>query len=87
MLAKWLDLYENVVKAEYRGFGIYGNRTVAPEIDGPEFGDALIRLLNTARYRESAAEVGRLCRAAGGRALAAQIILDSASLGKVLAGK
>ena len=66
-------------RAEYVGIGIYGNRSVAPEIDATEFGDAISRLLSPSeeaeRFSRKAKEIGEVCmRAPGKRGAAAKIL-------------
>ena len=81
ILAQWLDLYDMAVRAEYVGIGIYGNRSVAPEIDATELGAAISRLLSPSeeakKFSQKAKEIGELCRAAPGKKGAVARILES----------
>jgi hypothetical protein len=86
-LAKWFDLYDNAIKAEFRGFGIYGNKQAAPEIEAEEFGNALKRIIGgneSFKFQESAKLVRDLCVRAGGKTAAADRVMEVAALGKHL---
>ena len=80
ILAQWYDLYDMAVRAEYVGIGIYGNRSVAPEIDGTEFGAAISRLLSPSgeakKFALKAKEIGEICRGAPGKKGAVSKILE-----------
>jgi UDP:flavonoid glycosyltransferase YjiC (YdhE family) len=80
ILAQWYDLYDNANRAEYRGIGVYGNRSSAPDIDAEEFAAALSRTVGPGPeaegYRSRALEISGLCRAAGGRKAAVDRILE-----------
>ena len=82
ILAQWYDLYENAVKAEYRGFGIYGNREAAPSVEAKEFGKAVQRIMGDTKeaiqFKERAEWIGELCRKAGGRKTAVDHLLNLA---------
>jgi len=68
------------VRAEYVGIGIYGNRSVAPDIDATEFGAAISRLLSpkeeAEKFAKKAEVIGELCRGAPGKKGAAVKILE-----------
>ena len=70
------------VRAEYAGIGIYGNRSVAPDIDATEFGAAISRLLSPSEeaqgFAQKAKEIGELCRGAPGKKGAVVKILELA---------
>ena len=87
ILAQWLDLYDMATRAEYVGIGIYGNRSVAPEIDATEFGAAVSRLLapgeEAERFAQKAKEIGKACRMAPGKKAAVAKILELAKDGEV----
>ena len=78
ILAQWYDCYDYACKAEYLGIGVYGNKSVAPEIDGTEFGNALLKVVGREdranEIRAKAEEVGRICQRSGGRRLAAELV-------------
>ena len=80
ILAQWFDLYDMAARAEYIGIGIYGNRSVAPEIDYTEFGAAIFRLLSLSeeaeKFSRRAKEIGEVCRAAPGKKGAVVRILE-----------
>ena len=67
-------------RVEYVGIGIYGNRSVAPDIDATEFGAAISRLLSPSeeaeKFAEKAKEIGELCMGAPGKKGAAAKILE-----------
>ncbi|TRM62784.1 hypothetical protein BD626DRAFT_403258 [Schizophyllum amplum] len=78
ILAQWSDTYYNAVAAEYRGIGVYGNKTCAPAVDAEEFSSALRRVTSgeeSARFKARADQVGVRCREAGGRRFAANVVL------------
>lgn len=68
-------------RAEYLGIGIYGNRSVAPDIDATEFGAAIARLLFPSEEADEissrAKEIGIACRNAPGKKGAVSKILES----------
>jgi hypothetical protein len=68
------------VRAEYIGIGIYGNRSVAPDIDAAEFGAAISRLLSPSeeagKFAQKAKEIGEVCRGAAGKKGAVAKILE-----------
>jgi UDP:flavonoid glycosyltransferase YjiC (YdhE family) len=81
ILAQWFDLYDMAVRAEYVGIGIYGNQSVAPEIDVTEFGAAVSRLLvpgEAEKFARKAKEVGEACKMAPGKKGVAAKILELA---------
>lgn len=55
------------------GGWIYGNRSVAPDIDADEFAAALSRVVGSGAeaegYRSRTLEISALCKEAGGRIL------------------
>ncbi|OGM39469.1 UDP-glucoronosyl and UDP-glucosyl transferase family protein [Aspergillus bombycis] len=42
----WLDTYDFALRAEWLGIGIWASRKTAPGVNGPELGQALIRVLS-----------------------------------------
>lgn len=81
ILAQWFDLYDTAGRAEYVGIGIYGNRSVAPEIDATEFGAAIFRLLSPSeveKFSRRAKEIGEVCGMAPGKKGAVAKILELA---------
>ena len=80
ILAQWVDLYDMAIRAEYTGIGIYGNRSVAPDIDATEFGAAISRLVSPSeeaeKFVQKAKEIGELCRGAPGKKGAVAKILE-----------
>ena len=85
ILPQWGDLYDNAVRVEYLGLGIYGNKTRPPAVGAVEFGAALLRIVGpgpeSEGFRQRACKVGELCRAAGGRKTAVDIILREMTKG------
>ena len=71
ILAQWYDLYDMAIRVEYLGIGIYGNKTVAPDIDAVEFGVAAARLVRPGKelegFRMRVRVVAEACRKAGGK--------------------
>ncbi|KAL1704341.1 hypothetical protein EV121DRAFT_291437 [Schizophyllum commune] len=79
ILAQWSDTYYNAGVAEYRGFGVYGNKTNPPDIDAAELSVALRRVMSREegpRFQARAREAQVKCREAGGRRRAADIVLE-----------
>lgn len=68
------------VRAEYRGIGIYGNKKVAPGIEGDEFGAALARLIRpgdeSKGFRARAKTISDICRKAGGKRTAVDKLME-----------
>ena len=68
------------IRAEYVGIGIYGNRSVAPNIDGTELAAAISRLLSPGeearKFAQKAKAIGELCRVAPGKKGAVAKILE-----------
>ena len=69
-------------QAAYRGIGIFGNKSVAPDIDTVEFGTAVARLVKPGKeseeFRARARRIGEQCRKAGGKRAAVDKILEFA---------
>ena len=67
-------------RAEYRGIGIFGNKSAAPDIDTIEFGTAVARLVKPGKeseeFRARARQIGEQCRKAGGKRAAVDKILE-----------
>ena len=67
-------------RAEYRGIGIFGNKSVAPDIETVEFGTAIARLVKAGKESEEfgarTQQIGELCRKAGGKRAAVDKILE-----------
>ena len=80
ILAQWYDLYDMAVRAEYLGIGIYGNKSVAPDIEAVEFGTAVARLIQpgkeSERFRTRAKAVAEACRKAGGKKTAVDKLIE-----------
>ncbi|KAE8350897.1 hypothetical protein BDV28DRAFT_150494 [Aspergillus coremiiformis] len=49
ILPVWLDTYDFALRAEWLGIGVWGSRKTAPAVNGPELGQALIRVLASAQ--------------------------------------
>ncbi|KAL2832900.1 hypothetical protein BDW59DRAFT_180514 [Aspergillus cavernicola] len=47
ILPTWFDTYDFAARVEYLGVGVWGNKSTAPTIKGPELGEALIRVLHS----------------------------------------
>lgn len=47
MIPVWYDTYEYAARVEYLGVGIWGSKKTAPAINGPELGDAFLRVLDS----------------------------------------
>lgn len=84
VLPPWLDCYDFAVRAEYFGFGVWGNKSVAPAVDGEELWRALTKVVGervdgTTKIREKAKQVGEMVRGKGeGRVKAVDAILNVA---------
>ncbi|KAL0951773.1 hypothetical protein HGRIS_008444 [Hohenbuehelia grisea] len=86
ILAMWLDLYDTASKVEYRGLGIYGNKSCAPGVDAVEFGKALARITTSGpeadQIKANTTRVAKLCKEAGGKKAAVDFILSTLDRGK-----
>jgi hypothetical protein len=89
VLPPWWDCYEFAARVEYLGIGIYGSRKskTAPECDASELAEALKTLTdegnaNGKQMRERAKKLAETCNAYGGRATAANKILEHAAMNK-----
>ncbi|KAL4820097.1 hypothetical protein BDW67DRAFT_172886 [Aspergillus spinulosporus] len=47
VLPVWFDTYDFAARVEYLGVGVWGSKTSAPAINGPELGKALLRVLHS----------------------------------------
>ncbi|KAL4783086.1 hypothetical protein BJX76DRAFT_348860 [Aspergillus varians] len=45
VLPVWFDTYDFAARVEYLGIGVWGSKTSAPVINGPELGNAFLRVL------------------------------------------
>ncbi|GAB1204834.1 hypothetical protein APSETT445_003497 [Aspergillus pseudonomiae] len=77
ILPVWLDTYDFAMRAEWLGIGIWASRKTAPVVNGPELGQALIRVLAGAasesmrhRAKTIAAELGPK----DGRVIASELV-------------
>lgn len=41
----WYDTYDFATRVEWLRIGVWGNRSVAPRVDGRELGQALVRVV------------------------------------------
>jgi len=80
VLPVWFDTYSYATRAEYRGFGIYGNKSSAPEVVSGEFTEALVRTLDDEVMKEKARAIGKLCRLRSGREVAVDKIMELGGL-------
>jgi UDP:flavonoid glycosyltransferase YjiC (YdhE family) len=86
VLPCWWDTYEFAARVEYLGIGIHASRKSksAPKANSIEFGEALITLNNEGSetsklIRERAKRLAEICNGYGGRAKAADTILEFAA--------
>ncbi|TRM59469.1 hypothetical protein BD626DRAFT_508407 [Schizophyllum amplum] len=91
ILPQWYDCYNTASTAEYVGLGVYGNKSCAPDIDAVELSLAIRAVVDKAEgqensYQRKAREVAAVCVAAGGRARAADILLEQLEGAKVEKG-
>lgn len=47
VLPVWYDTYDFATRVEWLGIGVWGNKTVAPRVDGAELGAALVRAITS----------------------------------------
>ncbi|KAL4777532.1 hypothetical protein BDW60DRAFT_213096 [Aspergillus nidulans var. acristatus] len=47
VLPVWFDTYDFAARVEYLGVGVWGSKTSAPAINGPELGEALLCVLHS----------------------------------------
>ncbi|KAF7979344.1 hypothetical protein HWV62_42771 [Athelia sp. TMB] len=76
ILPQWFDLYDNATRVAYLGIGACGSARTAPGLSTSELAEAVARVTGTPSYRERAEALGRVCRAKGGRARAAEFVLE-----------
>ena len=78
VLPMWVDLYDNAVRAEFLGVGIWGNKMAAPNWTADELGEAFLRVLGDAeeavKIRKKAYDLGKGFQKDPGRVRAAQEI-------------
>ena len=67
-------------RGEYRGIGIFGNKSVAPGIETVKFGTTIARLVKPGKesegFRARAQRIGELRRKARGKRAAVDKILE-----------
>ncbi|RAK79081.1 UDP-Glycosyltransferase/glycogen phosphorylase [Aspergillus fijiensis CBS 313.89] len=78
VLPGWQDCYENAVRTEWLGIGVYANKTAAPAVDADEFGRALIRVVGNVTMQAKAKELSALCCKREGRVVGAEKIAELA---------
>ncbi|KAL2872668.1 uncharacterized protein BJX67DRAFT_369251 [Aspergillus lucknowensis] len=72
ILPVWYDTYDYAVRVEYLGVGVWGSKTSAPAINGPELGRAFIRVLHSEEslaMREKARSIASKLADSDGRLL------------------
>jgi UDP:flavonoid glycosyltransferase YjiC (YdhE family) len=84
VLPMWADLYENAVRAEFLGIGVWGNKKAAPNWAAEELGEAFLRVLGdgeeAVKIRKKAHDLGRVFQKDPGRVRAAREIAKLAQL-------
>ncbi|KAH8599576.1 hypothetical protein B0O99DRAFT_612371 [Bisporella sp. PMI_857] len=83
VLPLWVDLYDNAVKIEYLGVGIWANKKAAPTWKAEELIPAFERVLGDSEeaenVRKKAKEIGEISQSRGpGRVLAARAVASLA---------
>jgi UDP:flavonoid glycosyltransferase YjiC (YdhE family) len=83
VLPCWFDTFDFAQRVEYHGIGIYGSRSVAPEVDAEELGKALVTITDPKNEKGKeivlrAKELGQVLKKYGGRKTAAEKILELA---------
>ncbi|KNG84909.1 diacylglycerol acyltransferase family [Aspergillus nomiae NRRL 13137] len=78
VLPAWQDCYENAARAEWLGIGVYGNKTQAPNINGRELSNALLKVMSDCSYKEKALDLAKLCQKKEGRVAGAEKIVELA---------
>lgn len=84
VLPAWFDCYDFAARAEYLGIGLWANRNSAPRVSGAELGDALLTILGSGGegndgFARKAEELSEKVRRYGGRAKAAELLLEWAT--------
>ncbi|PYI09645.1 diacylglycerol o-acyltransferase [Aspergillus sclerotiicarbonarius CBS 121057] len=76
VLPGWQDCYENAVRTESFGIGVYANKSAAPGVDTRELADALLKVVGNPSYQAKAAELSVLCLKKEGRVVGAEKIAE-----------
>jgi len=71
VLPVWFDTYEYAERAKYLGIGLIGNTGVAPRVEGAQFGNKLLQVLQDEALHARAKAVGEACSKREGREVAA----------------
>ena len=79
----WLDTYDFAVRVEWLGIGVYGNRSVAPEVDSHELAKAITSVISQREswrgsIYEKADRLAKICQKNDGRRVACERIMDMA---------
>ncbi|TRM64379.1 glycosyltransferase family 1 protein [Schizophyllum amplum] len=83
ILPVWMDTYQDAMRLEYCGLGVYGSRSAAPDVDATELAVAVSTVVSGPKsvvYRRRAREVATRCRQGGGRVKAADLVLEQLEL-------
>ncbi|PIG88030.1 UDP-glucoronosyl and UDP-glucosyl transferase family protein [Aspergillus arachidicola] len=79
ILPVWFDTYDFALRAEWLGIGIWASRKTAPGVNAPELGQALIRVLASARsesMRHRAKSIATKLGPKDGRVIACEKIIS-----------
>jgi len=82
VLPVWFDTYEYAERAKYLGIGVIGNIGIAPGVEGIQFGNKLLHVLEDETIQAKAKLVGIACSKREGREVAAQEIAKWATEAK-----
>lgn len=77
VLPVWFDTYDFATRAEWLGIGAWGNRSVAPNLDGGELGEALVRVVASDESVKMFLQAQEIARKLGeGRVVACEKIIE-----------
>lgn len=84
VLPMWVDLYDNAVRADFLGIGVWGNENSSPNWTAEELGESFLRVIGDGEeavaIRKKARELGRISQKEPGRVRAAREIANLAQL-------
>ncbi|KAL5003448.1 hypothetical protein BDV10DRAFT_190867 [Aspergillus recurvatus] len=77
VLPVWFDTYDFAARVEYLGVGVWGSKTSAPAINGPELGKAFLHVLHSGEslaIRDKAKTIAAKLGSSEGRTMASETV-------------